>query len=396
MRVRAIAVFLLGIMLVGMVSCAPIQQVLQVDPLRSVAIPSQATEPILIVGNAELSQQSRGGVGTRSDPYILSGLTKVTSGSCIYVRDTTAFFVIKDSDLECTGTLSPVISFHGVENGIIEGCYLRGGLSGAQFAFCVDCTIRESTCVASSNAISVTDSYNCTVRGCIAHTNIVGVLVADSNRSLIVGNSIYRNSQVGVLVEAASKETTVYQNSIGWNGWNGSGYLNAFDDGAETQFTNGIDSGNAWSDHIGSGHYNIPGTALSVDTIATTLTDMNRPNVNVPLDRVFDMESIGETLTWIATDEFPYSYLLSIDNIPSGAETWDGREITVSLDNLSAGAHVLVMSVTDAAGNTASDEVTVTAVSFMLGGLGTEWVLWGSVLTVVVLILVIAIIKKIQ
>jgi hypothetical protein len=54
------------------------------------------------------------------------------------------------------------------------------------------------------------------------------------------------------------------------------------------------------------------------------------------------------------------------------------------------------MNVTDAAGNVVSDEATVTVVSFMLGGLGTEWVLWGSVLTVVILILAIAIIKKLR
>jgi hypothetical protein len=52
------------------------------------------------------------------------------------------------------------------------------------------------------------------------------------------------------------------------------------------------------------------------------------------------------------------------------------------------------MHVYDAAGNNASDEVIVTAVYFMLGGLGTEMVMWASALTVVILLLVVVIIKK--
>ncbi len=396
MRIIFIAVFLLGFVLVSMGSWTPFQQVWQDDALRRAAAPSQATEPLWIDGNAELSQQSRGGVGTRSEPYILSGLNIVTSGVCVYIYGTTAFFVIKDSEFESTGQLAAVITFDSVENGMIEGCYLRGGSSGVRFGFSVDCTIRESVCTASSNAISITNSYNCTVSDCSVHANNVGVLVANSNRSLIVDSSIYRNSQTGVLIGTNSYASTVYQNSIGWNGWNGSGYTNAFDGGNNTQFTNGIDSGNAWSDHSGSGAYDIPGTSLSIDVFATILTDAESPTMNAPADRVFDVESTGETLTWIATDDFPYSYLLSIDDIPYDIEMWDGREITVILDGLPAGTHILVMNVTDASGNVASDEVTVTAVSFMLGGLGTEWVLWGSILTVGVLIPVIAIIKKMQ
>ena len=395
-RARAIAVFLLGFMLLSICTCTPIQQEWEVNAPRNAAAPSQAAEPLTIAGNAELSQQSIGGVGTRSDPYILSGLTIVTSGSCIYVRDTTAFFVIKDSDLESTGMLSAVIRFNGVENGIIEGCYLRGGPGGVQFTFCVDCTIRESTCIASSNAISITNSNNCTVHDCNVHDNIVGVLVADSNKSLIVNSSIYRNSQVGVLIETDSEGTTVYHNSIGWNGWNGSAYSNAFDDGSDSQFTNGVDSGNAWSDYSGFGHYDIPGTALSTDTLATLLTDTESPDIDPPLDKTFDVESSGNTLSWIATDDLPYSYRLSVDSVFDPIEVWDGREITISLDELPVGTHVLIIHVMDAAHNVAEDEVSVTAVSFMLGGLGTEWVLWGSILTVGTLILVIAIIKKMQ
>jgi parallel beta-helix repeat protein len=356
---------------------------------HNIAIPSQTTTPISIVGNTELSQRSTGGVGTRSDPYLLSKLSIISEGDyTISIQNTTAFFAISECDLKITTPIAPNILFNNVENGLIENCHIRGGSGGAYLSFCKDCTIKESTFIDCVNGMAIRNSENCSIFDCRTYMNNVGIRIYVSNGSIVTNSSIYSNSDQGVIIDALSNGTMIYQNNIGWNG------LNAYNDGNDTYFTDGIDIGNAWSDYNGSEVYEILGSNPSVDSFATILTDAESPIIDSPLDMVFDMESNGETLTWSASDDFAHSYRLRINDVSQGFELWDGREITISLDTLPAGTNTLVMTVRDAVGNVASDEVIVTQISFMLGGMGTELVMWGSAITVAIFILVIIIIKK--
>jgi len=387
-RKKTIMVFLLGFMLLAISSLLPSPQPHQINRTSVIAVPSQIEQPITIIGNIELSQRSSGGVGTRSDPYLISGLTIISAGISIDIQNTTAFFAIRNCNLESRLVAEPVILLSNVENGLIQNCSLTGGSSGAYLLLSADCTIKESGFIDNSNGIQIDGSENCTILDCKAYKNNFGIRIGNSNGSIVTNNSVYGNSNRGVSVESFSMDTTIYQNKIGWNG------LNAYNNGNNTEFTNGIDTGNAWSDYDGSGLYDIIGSIPSTDSFPTVLDDTVRPVIDSPVDRVFDIDSNGETLTWVASDDFAYSYTLYIDDINQDTVSWDGREITISLDALSAGTHTLVLNVQDAAGNVASDEVIATAVSFMLGGIGTEMVMWSSALTVAILILVVVIIKK--
>jgi parallel beta-helix repeat protein len=376
-------------MLIGGSCIAPILEPQHSTRPLTFALPSQTEEPVVIDGNTELAQRSTGGVGTRSDPYLIVGLNiNVSSGSCITLQDTTSFFVIRACVLSSRAQQDPIINFNTVEHGAIENCYLTGGSSGVQFIFCTDCSIRESACVDNHNGITIESSDNCTVVDCIAHSNNIGLLIG-ARDSLVVNSSIYRNLERGVNIRSYSERTRVYQNNIGWNP------VNAYNDSNSTEFTNGVDAGNAWSDYSGTGGYSILGGASEIDLFPSILVDAVSPTINSPYDQAFDVESSGETLTWIASDDFPYTYLLYIDGISQDILPWDGRPIIISLDDLPEGTYRMVMQVSDAAGNTETDEVIVTAVSFMLGGIGTELVIWASALTVVIFIVVIVVIKKI-
>jgi len=381
-REKATMFFLLGVMLLVMSSLLPSIQSYQVNRTSEFAIPSQVNEPIAINGNIELSQRSSGGVGTRSDPYLLAGLDIVSTGTCIYIQNTTAFFAILGCDLESTGGSEPVVLLDNVENGLIRDCYIKGGSNGVSLLLSVDCIVNESVFFNNYNGIQIYGSENCTILECKIFNNIVGMSIDYSNGSIITNSSVYSNSNRGVSIGDLSDGAVIYRNNIGWNG------VNAYDNGQNSDFTNGVGTGNAWSDYDGSGGYEVPGLSSAIDTYATILIDGNRPLIDSPID------SYGETLTWIASDDFPFSYLLYIDDIPQDLEIWDGREITISLDALPVGTHTLVMTVQDAAGNVESDEVIATAVSFILGGIGTELVIWSSALTVAILFLVVVIIKK--
>jgi parallel beta-helix repeat protein len=388
-RGRKIIVFLLVFMLFVISSTSQIPMKHHIDSPQNLSIPSQTTTPITIVGNIELSQRSTGGVGTRSEPYLISSQSIISSGYyCISVQNTTAFFTVRNCDLKSAMTGSSSILFNNVENGMVENCLVRGGSGGASLSNCTDCIIKESTFFDCTAGISITRSDNCTILDCNAYVNEWGIQINSSNGSLVTNSSIYSNSNFGVRIDAYSDGTMIYRNNIGWNG------LNAYNDGENTEFTNGINIGNAWSDYNDSEVYEVPGFYPTTDSFASLLTDTESPIINSPFDKVFDVESNGETLTWAASDDFVFSYVLRINDVPQNAELWDGREITISLDSLPAGSHTLVMTVRDAAGNNASDEVIVTAVSFMFGGLGTELVIWGSVVTVAFFILIVIIIKK--
>jgi hypothetical protein len=75
-------------------------------------------------------------------------------------------------------------------------------------------------------------------------------------------------------------------------------------------------------------------------------------------------------------------------------EMWDGSEITVSLDGLPAGVFTMVMNVSDVAGNTATDEVIVDGVNFLLSNIKLDLVVWASTLTVVIFIAIVIVVRK--
>jgi parallel beta-helix repeat protein len=387
-REKAIIVFLVGFMILIVSGIASTPCSHHINGPLDISIPTQTGTPITVIGNTELSQISSGGVGTRSEPYLISGLTIISAGTCINIQNTTAFFAIQNCNLESTVGTEPVIQLSRVENGLIQNCYVRGGSSGASLQLSVDCIMKESVSFDNFIGIPIYESDNCTILDCKIFNNFVGISIDNSNGSIVINSSIYSNSDQGLSIGTFSDGTTIYRNNIGWNG------INAYNNGNNTEFTNGIDTGNAWSDYSGVGVYEVAGSNPSSDSFATILIDVESPSIDSPLDKVYDVDSYGETLTWVASEEFPYSYLLYINDIPQDIELWDGRAITISLDALPAGAHTLIMTVRDGAGNVASDEVEVTAVSFMFGGIGTELVIWGSALTVAILILVVVIIKK--
>jgi hypothetical protein len=113
-------------------------------------------------------------------------------------------------------------------------------------------------------------------------------------------------------------------------------------------------------------------------------------------DTAIDVESVGNTLTWLAYDVFPWSYIIAENGQNTIVSVWVGGEITMGLDHLALGTWTITIIITDGAGNETSDEVFVSVVSFILGGIGTELVMIASGLTVASFVMIIILSKKLS
>ena len=360
------------------------------EPKRLMTI-SQLDEPITITTNAELAQQSSSGVGTRSDPYIIEG-KRINALYCLTIQNTTAFFIIRDSEFiyypPGRGGIH-VVRFINVQHGTIEDCYVRGGEVGISLSNSNDCTIINCITFEAYDGILIDSSDNCTVVDCNSFGNTIGAMLVNSDLCNIINNSLYSNTERGVHIEVLCEDNIIAGNQIGWNR-----NLNAIDNGVNTAFDDGIVFGNAWSDYNASEEYIIPGSGDSTDSFASRLIDTTAPIVVGLYDTVVDVESSEKTITWTASDTFNHQYQLSINDEITETGIWDGRSITISFNDLAVGTYDFILYVIDGAGNVGTDAVTVSVVSFILGGIGTELVMLASGVTVVSFIVIILIIKR--
>ncbi|MFW9805402.1 MAG: NosD domain-containing protein [Candidatus Thorarchaeota archaeon] len=367
------------------------QKTISIHPLRQTALAQYNTHaPIVITSNADFAANDATGVGTRSDPYTFKNLRIVATETCIEVRDTTAFFVISNCKLQ-SGRADPVIWFQDLENGIVENSDVFGGSSGLELNQVIDCSATGNSFYGGYNGVLVFNSQNNTIIENEIHNNQRGVMLDWSDHSSIVNNSIYSNSGYGIEVAFYSSNNTIYGNSLGWNHDE-----NAFDDGEDNNFDDGVSIGNLWSDYNSSESYQIPGLGGDIDDFANILIDTTAPVIVPQYDTAIDVESTGNTLTWLAGDQFPASYIVQENDAIATSGIWNGEAITIDLDHLIVGTYAITIIIHDGAGNTASDDVFVSVVSFLLGGLGTELVMLASGITVASFIIIIILIKKLS
>jgi parallel beta-helix repeat protein len=181
-----------------------------------------------------------------------------------------------------------------------------------------------------------------------------GIQLSDSHHNTIVENFVIENSQLGFLLDGGASENTLYGNVIGWNVEGG-----AVDDGTDNNWDNGIDRGNQWSDYGGTGVYSIPGSAGSVDNYPSVIA----PYLGQPEDIAYNFGSIGNTITWDASAFNPDSYIVYRNGAILDSGSWDGNDITISIDGFGVGVHNITLFVNDTSGSFDSSTVFVTVLS---------------------------------
>ena len=365
-------------------------RVLSISPAKRTMIAQyEISEPLIIQSNMDFEALGATGTGTLLDPFTFDGLQISNASSCIQVVNTTAYFVISYCKLESDDTY-PVIVFDNVENGQVEHCEVSGLSTGIDIWQSQDCNVIESSFVGVWHGVRVRSSSSCLVLENTIRSNQRGIFFQDSEFCDVLNNSLYDNSEYGVFIDIFSHNNSVYGNSIGWNA------RNVWDVGVNNTFDDGVSLGNAWSDYNASEPYLIPGTGGAIDAYAELLNDTMNPSI-VPLEDIaIDVESVGNTLSWMVYDLYLVSYAIVEDNVITVNSIWIEGNVIYGLDHLRVGTHSITLVLTDASGNIATDEVLVTAVSFLLGGIGTEFVLYASGVTVACFIIIILLIKKLS
>jgi parallel beta-helix repeat protein len=356
----------------------------------------QSHPSILIESNADFAAHGASGVGTPSEPYTFENFQISATETCIEVRDTTAYFVILNCKLSTAEVTNPVIRFLNVENGRIEQCDVNGGGNGFELNQAMNCSAIENVFYGCYNGLLFFNSANCTIAENKIHNNQVGVKLDWTEYCDILNNSVYSNFEFGIEIASNSHNNTCYGNSIGWNHVRSDGERNAIDNGEDNLFDDGSSIGNLWTDFNESESYQVYGNAATIDHYAGLLEDNIDPVIVPQDDTVIDVESVGNSLTWLVGDGFPAIFIVEDDDVQVISGVWNGDQITIDLDHFTIGIHAVTVTIYDGAGNEASDDVFVSVEYYILGGIGTELVMIASAITVASFVTIIFLIKKLS
>ncbi len=101
---------------------------------------------------------------------------------------------------------------------------------------------------------------------------------------------------------------------------------------------------------------------LDVD-VSVSVDDSVAPLIDSPSDLSFVEGDTTASITWTPTDSYPSTYEILDNETVLESGDWDGSQITIRLDTLTIGLHVITLTVYDLGGNSISDEVHVTVTS---------------------------------
>ncbi|MHA1963522.1 MAG: DUF2341 domain-containing protein [Candidatus Thorarchaeota archaeon] len=83
------------------------------------------------------------------------------------------------------------------------------------------------------------------------------------------------------------------------------------------------------------------------------------PSINSPSDFTYEAGTTNNFVVWSPLSSFPASYKVFLDNSLYENETWDGSEVSISVDGLSLGTYNLTIQVFDTHNNYVTDTVYV-------------------------------------
>ena len=418
-------------------------QIKQTDNRGTVAYTPHA--PISITSDADFETQSWPGNGTLINPYVISGLNISSTGICIEISDTRAYFTITN----CIFTSPTMGNFYGlhldnVTNGAVRNCITDShttgflirdsedciltnntadGTYGEGFVFFTsskititnntakdcpnvgfhfsasgNCTLTNNTAINSHKGFNLYNTANCilinnTAKGTsfwgfdidtnARNTTLIKNTALDSTNGFaiyvenctLINNTAIGNSNAGIILIHADNCTIIgniirgndlglelhsSSNAILYFNMMYSNDINAEDaDGVNNQWDDNVSSGNSWDDYSGSGVYNVPGTAGSVDRYPFLL-DFVLPTIDSPVNTSYGEGTTDNVITWTPADAHPVSYIVYRNGANGLTNPWDGSQIVVNVDGLTLGIYNYTIEVLDFGGNSVTDEVFVT------------------------------------
>ena len=182
--------------------------------LNSNAVQSYVTHsPILVDTNSDFVSQGYPGNGSSVNPYVIAGYNITTTGVCIRIQYTTAYFVIRDCILS-GGTGNRGIELDYANNGVIRNNTVIGKLDGVQLDHSEYNMVLNNTFI--GNSLSGVDLIKYSHHSIIANNTVIGhrgVLVNACYYNTIANNTISANTDVGI-GNIACKENIIDHNTI--------------------------------------------------------------------------------------------------------------------------------------------------------------------------------------
>jgi hypothetical protein len=187
-----------------------------------------------------------------------------------------------------------------------------------------------------------------------------GIQLLGSNSVQAINNTVYGQDRYGILILDSETKT-----ATGFKAWNNRlGYNtlgNAMDNGTSNLFDDDVSTGNAWHDYGGTGNYNVPGTAGSIDRYPAVLTNI-LPSVTGPSDFSVESEGTGSFITWDTESSLPDYYIITRDGILVDIGDWFGGQVSINVDGLDVDVYDYTLYVFDYVGFNDSDSVILTAI----------------------------------
>lgn len=198
-------------------------------------------------------------------------------------------------------------------------------------------------------AIEVTggsaQDVNITLNEVTMNDDAIGVFGVTNG--FVMNNTVLWNTGYGVYADA---NVEVYYNLLALNDDNGD------DDTAGVFWDDGVDTGNWWDDYTPPGVYAVDGNTDDRYPMQFLPTE---PIISQPQDIYYAEGSEGNEISWYAFDDALGSWATTIDGGAWASDAWNFDSITINIDGLEYGTHIVKVTVWDVDGNNITDSVTV-------------------------------------
>ncbi len=239
---------------------------------------------------------------------------------------------------------------------------------GVQLGMAPETTISGSTIQGCGElAIGIYESPDFMLVSSVVDHNHNGLSMGGCSDSNVIDNSFQYNDRYGIEIFWDCENSYFYDNVFSYNSLS-----NAYDDGSDTFWDDGISKGNTWSDYGGSGYYYVPGSRGGIDHYPSII-DIT-PEISI-IDLTNDITYIfgttGHKIIWYPNCSHPLQYTIFKDGNLVKFQEWDGSIIQYIVDGLPLGTYNFTLVIMDTFNQTASDTVWVEVIQSTTTPTGT-------------------------
>jgi len=156
-----------------------------------------------------------GGNGTASSPYIIENWAiDASTAHGIWIKNTAAYFIIRNCLIENGGDIYYGIYLENVVNGRVESCIFRNNYDGIHLSYSSYTSISHNTCENShDDGIHISDSsYNSVSHNTCENSNSDGIQLSYSSNNTIENNTCVNNNSSGIYLSFNSSNNTLDNN----------------------------------------------------------------------------------------------------------------------------------------------------------------------------------------